>query len=264
MSGSSKKGIRTLNPYRIAAKLLLYRFAWDLRPESWQSRSRLKRLKNSISGGKAVVACNGPSLNKVDFSLLKGIFTIGMNKINLLFDRSDFRPDIIACVDPAIIRQNAEFYNETDINLFLEHGARKLIPSRPNITYLHTCHYPQASGDLSCSVYTGYTVTSVALQLAFHMGFRDVCVVGCDHNFSVQGQASAKHTTQKTDTDHFDPRYYVPGQVWNLPDYVQMEYSYNLIREMYAKEGGRVINCTEGGRLEVFPRASLTEWVSER
>ena len=62
----------TINPYLRAAALVRHRLEWDLDPESWRSRTRLKGLKDSHSGGRAVILCNGPSLNKVDFDSLDG------------------------------------------------------------------------------------------------------------------------------------------------------------------------------------------------
>ncbi|WP_277882134.1 hypothetical protein [Oculatella sp. FACHB-28] len=43
-------------------------------------------------------------------SLLKGTYTFGLNKINLLFEYSEFRPSCIVSVNSFVVEQNAEFY----------------------------------------------------------------------------------------------------------------------------------------------------------
>jgi len=110
----------TINPYRSAADLILFRILWDIHPYSWVSRKRIKTWKDRYSGKKAVILCNGPSLNRVNFDDLSssGVFTFGLNKINLLFKRTDFRPSVIVAVNPHVIEQNSEFYNKTHIPLF--------------------------------------------------------------------------------------------------------------------------------------------------
>ncbi|MFM6271350.1 MAG: hypothetical protein ACKPFA_33355, partial [Dolichospermum sp.] len=51
----------TVNPYRYGAFEIWKRFKWDVNPESWRSRKRLKGYKDKYTGKKAVIVCNGPS-----------------------------------------------------------------------------------------------------------------------------------------------------------------------------------------------------------
>jgi hypothetical protein len=111
------------------------------------------------------------------------------------------------------------------------------------------------------SVYQGHTVTFVAMQLAIHMGFREVALVGCDHNFATKGATNQLVTSGDTDPNHFDPHYFADGVKWELPDLVQSEVSYLLAGQVVEALGGRIVNCTEGGKLEIFPRMSLSEFL---
>ena len=223
-----------INPYRQAFSLLKQRILWDLNPESWSSRRRLNFFSNAYSNQRAVILCNGPSLNSVNFDQLgeADVFVFGLNKINLLFERSNFRPDAIVAVNPLVLSQNAQFYNETSIPLFLEadalrHGIRK----RRNSLFLHSANVRGSfATDCSMSIFQGHTVTFVALQLAFHMGFKEVALVGCDHYFSKSGPANKKVAANKTDADHFDPRYFSGDMEWQLPDLLESEISYMLAK----------------------------------
>ena len=109
-----------LNPYKEGIRIIGSRLLWDFNFQSIISRKKLKKLKNKYNHKKAVILCNGPSLNEIDFNLLNNTFTFGLNKINLLFERSDFRPKFIVSCNPYVIEQNAHFYNSTKIPLFLD------------------------------------------------------------------------------------------------------------------------------------------------
>lgn len=256
-----------INPYIAAAGLLLLRLKWDLSPLSWKSRIKLKRLKNSNVGQKAVILCNGPSLNKVNFNLLEksSVFSFGLNKINLIFDKTDFRPNCIVSVNPYVIEQNKDFYNSTDLPVFLDSIGKKTIKFRKNIYFLHSAHIAgRFARDCSISIVQGSTVTYVAMQLAFHMGFKEVALTGCDHSFHTQGPANKKISAGEQDPNHFDPNYFSNGVTWQLPDLKSSEFHYEKARDNYFHFGRRLVNCTEGGKLEIFERMSLEEFLNSQ
>jgi hypothetical protein len=255
--------VKTNNPYRSGLSLILRRLQWDLQPESWRSRKRLKRLLGAHPGRKAVVLCNGPSLLKTDLSVLNGFFTFGLNKINLLFPRTSFRPSCVVAVNPFVLEQNKEFYRTTDLQLFLDRAGLGLIPPRDNITYLHSTGQRAFAQNCSMSIYQSHTVTFVALQLAFHMGFTEVALVGCDHNFAVQGPANKTVVSQGEDRSHFDPNYFGPGTKWQLPDLFESEVGYTMALKAFEEAGRKLVNCTHGGKLEIFPRMSLKAFLAK-
>jgi hypothetical protein len=248
------------NPYLLAGALVFRRFLWDIKPESWRSRRKLLKWKNRFFGQKAVIVCNGPSLLRTDLSLLKNTFTFGLNKIDLLFDKSDFRPSCIVAINLFVIEQNEWFYNKTEIPLFLDSKGCRNIRPRENITFLHSAGFPKFAGDCSMSVYIGSTVTFVAMQLAFHMGFRDVALIGCDHNFVSKGYPHRVLISGSEDPDHFDPGYFSDGVKWNFPDLLGSELYYMMARNVFHQAGRKIVNATEGGKLEVFPRVSLKDF----
>jgi hypothetical protein len=254
-----------INPYVESAKLIKRRLIWDLSPLSRQARQKLKRYRNSHIGEKSVILCNGPSLNNVDFENLaqSKVFTFGLNKINLMFNRSDFRPSCIVCVNSLVIEQNKEFYNSTDIPLFIDSTAKKWIDYRRNITFLHSTEYSGSfARDCSISINQGATVTYVAMQLAFHMGFTQVALVGCDHNFETKGLPHKVVISDEKDQNHFDSRYFANGDSWQLPDLAASEWHYEIARNIYAHHARKIVNCTDGGKLEIFEKMSLADFLN--
>lgn len=254
-----------INPYKIALQMIRDRWRWDRQPEARDSRRKLAGWKDRHRGQRAVILCNGPSLLKSNLDLLDGIFTFGMNKINLLFDRSTFRPSCIVAVNRLVIEQNRDFYNATTMPLFLDHSATRLgIVNAPHVHFLHGCATRRFARDCGFSIYQGYTVTYVALQLAFHMGFTEVALIGADHNFATQGPPNQTVTAGDSDPNHFDPRYFANGVPWQLPDLAESELSYIMARDVFAAFGRRVVNATVGGKLDIFERESLEDFVGRR
>ena len=254
----------SINPYRKAAILVLSRLRWDLHPYSWSSRRKIKVWKNRFLGDRAVILCNGPSLNMVDFSALSAsrVFTFGLNKINLLFTRTDFRPSAVVAVNPHVMEQNADFYNTTDIPLFLDYHGRQWVRFNKNVCFLHSADlFGSFARDCTISINQGHTVTYVAMQLAYHMGFKEVGLVGCDHTFATKGPANKTVIAGEKDSNHFDPNYFAGGVKWQLPDLTASELHYERARDTFERYGRKIINCTEGGRLELFPRQPLGEFL---
>jgi hypothetical protein len=255
----------TCNPYRHAADELIRRLRWDLRPVAWRSRARLRQSRDRFAGQRCVILCNGPSLLHTDFDLLTRhqVFCFGLNKINLLFETSAFRPNCVVAVNPLVIEQNREFYNTTELPLLLDAVGIPHVRFRRNVAFLHTSMQSKFARDCSISVQQGFTVTYVALQLAYHYGFRRVALVGCDHSFAASGPPNSAVRSEGQDQSHFDPRYFSGGQLWHLPDLAGSEYFYSLAGRTFAAFGGEVVNATAGGKLEIFRRQSLASFLSE-
>ena len=250
-----------LVPYVDGLFVLGDRFLWDANPKSWASTRALARMRGRHAGEKAVVLCNGPSLNRVDFDLLKGVYTYGLNKINLMFDKTKFRPSCVVSVNKAVLKQNSEFYNRTNIPLFLDRAGAKWVRSRDNVVFMHsTIGGGRVASNCTASLVQGYTVTVVALQLALHMGFSEVALVGCDHNFSDKGRPNSTVRGGAVDENHFHPDYFA-NKEWQLPDLVGSEFYYSRVGLEFEKRGVRLVNATVGGKLELFERQSLAEFV---
>ncbi len=249
-----------INPYRIALSLIFKRLKWDLTIESWRSRKKLRKIKNLHEGKKAIIICNGPSLKDVDFDafISSDIYFIGLNKINLLFDQTKFRPNAILASNYFVIEQNLDFFNETDIPLFLNADKHKTLKNRENVSFLNFASTPRRFAlDCSLSMFQGHTVTYAAMQLAFHMGFKNVALIGCDHNFATKGTSNKTVIAEKEDLNHFHPKYFADGVKWDLPDLLGSEHHYELADQVYEENGRKIYNCTEGGKLEIFERATL-------
>jgi hypothetical protein len=119
--------------------------------------------------------------------------------------------------------------------------------------------HPGFYRDVRKGVWEGATVTYVALQLAYHMGFAEVVLIGVDHSFATVGAPNQLVVSTGDDPNHFDPSYFGKGFRWQLPDLPTSEMAYELARRAFEADGRRVVDATVGGRLEIFPKARFDE-----
>jgi len=224
---------------------------------SWrESRHRLINIQNKHLGQRCFIIGNGPSLRQTDLTKLQGELTFGLNRIYLLFPELGFPTSYLVSVNDMVIEQCASEMQALDLPKFLTWRARRWFGYDPGVTYLDTDFTGEEDfcPDITGRIFEGFTVTYVALQLAYHMGFDQVILVGVDHNFVTQGTANQAIVSQGDDPNHFAPNYFGKGFKWQLPDLQGSERAYTLAREAYTKAGRKVIDATIGGKLSIFPK----------
>ena len=138
---------------------------------------------------------------------------------------------------------------------FVSWRARKwLQPAEGPVLPPHHLYRAAVLADIRGRVWEGGTVTYIALQVAYYLGFQEVILVGVDHNYVTQGKPNATVASQGDDPNHFSPGYFGKGFRWQLPDLETSERGYRLARQAYAAAGRRVLDATVGGKLAVFPK----------
>lgn len=225
-----------------------------------ERRQAFYALKNKYEGERVVILGNGPSINKTDLSLLADEYTIGLNKVYLLFDRIDWRPTIISSYIGDVVQQCREDYFKLgDIPTFIAHEAREIITplDRENMYYYGPHKRFQFSLDPATEVCCGYTVTYVAMQLAFYMGFSKVILVGVDHRFNYKGPSDKWHVMEVPDQNHFCSTYFDSGQNWQAPNLYMASAHYAFAGAAYRRFSREIVDCTVDGALDVFRKADL-------
>ena len=227
-----------------------------LHPWRRESMARLAEVKDIHKGKRAFIIGNGPSLRQTDLGKLKDEFTFGLNRIYLLFPELGFGTTYFVAVNDLVIEQCTNDISDLSMPKFLSWRSHRFFPKGPlPATFLYTTYdNPAFARDVRYRVWESATVTYVALQLAFHMGFEHVILVGVDHNSNVPGKANATIVSQGDDPIHFNPAYFGKGFRWQLPDFETSEIGYRLARRAYEGEGRAVLDATIGGKLTVFPK----------
>ncbi len=275
--------------YRSDLKRVLPEPLWNLARETWYGLGRaaqwpaanlhprrrasirwLESARNRHHGERAFIIGNGPSLKHTDLSLLEGEYTFGMNRIYLLFPELGFPTSYYLSVNSLVVEQCAADILALPVPKFISWRSRDLIKPEATsrngpefsakvatapLVFLHTTYTgPTFAPDASGRLWEGATVTYVALQLAFHLGFEQVILIGVDHSFTTQGKANTTVISQGDDPNHFAPEYFGKGFRWQLPDLETSERAYHMARDAYAQAGREVLDATIGGQLRVFPK----------
>lgn len=223
--------------------------------------SRLRKFKNKHLGEDCFIIGNGPSLNKMDLEKLNDFHTFGMNKIYLIFKRANLNLSYLTAVNELVIKQSKEVYENFNVPIFISYkGAKGVIKNKPHIhRVLTTGGISWQFGEtIEAPIYEGCTVTFIALQLAYYMGFRRVFLVGVDHNFKQTGNPHEEQKMEGDDPNHFDPDYF-KGQQWHLADLKGSEVSYSLADYAYQRTGRKIYDATVGGKLQIFEKLSFEE-----
>jgi hypothetical protein len=220
------------------------------------SRRTLLEFHDCHKGQRCFIIGNGPSLRQTDLSLLKGEVTFGLNRIYLLFPELGFKTTYLVSVNDLVLEQSYDEMRSLEIPKFVTWRARRRVKRDPQAIFLDTDFTGSENfcGDASGRMFEGFTVTYVALQLAYFMGFQEVVLVGVDHNFVTQGPANQAIISQGDDPNHFSPNYFGKGFKWQFPDLEGSERAYRLAKAAYETAGRWVWDATVGGKLTVFPK----------
>lgn len=224
-------------------------------------------ILNEFIGRDFLIVGNGPSLKNTDLENIDMI-SIGMNKINLLFDKTVWRPNIIVCVNGLVIKQNSFFFNSTNIPLILPVKALYLgIKKRPNVIFVKVSDYQHFNPDIKKSVSKGSTVTYTCLQVGAFLNAKSINIVGVDHYFKLEESSKSKGNVIESfkgdDENHFDPNYF-KGNLWGLPDLVGSERDYRQAKMYFDSKMIPVVDYTINGNLTVFPKGDINKLLNTK
>jgi len=234
---------------------------------------RLRELRGRHHGERIFILGNGPSLNGLDLALLKDEFTFGVNKIYLKFPDLEWTPTFYTLLDwrmgPSVAR---DLEGIDGMTRFYPERFRGMLPITDD-TYWY---WPRPVGDAigdqfapdaTRGIPSRATVLVTAIQLAFHLGFREIVLIGVDASYTIPtsviqrgqdrfGTGTKLHleSTADDDPNHFDRAYFGTGAKWHDPNVDDMRRMFRIMRKGVERHGGRLLNGTLGGSLECLER----------
>ncbi|MQQ09595.1 glycosyltransferase [Epibacterium sp. SM1979] len=231
----------------------------------------LNSLRNRYQGQRCFVLGNGPSLTVADLDRLKDEITFAANKIYLCFDETDWRPTFYS-VEDLLVAQNcrAEILAlDGTTKIFADHMLPYL-PRQANHTYArwlppmdNRSPFREFSNDLTKGICWGSTITYSMLQMAVHMGFKEIFILGLDHSYVEPKTKQDGALVSEGEINHFHPDYRKPGEKWHYPVLDRLEHSYEYAKDFCDSIGVKVFNASRFSKLETFPRADLDEVLSQ-
>jgi len=165
----------------------------------------LREYKDIHDGERIFIVGNGPSLNKTPLEDLKNEFTMGINKIDLIYSKTSWRPSYYVFYDfevyknrqfPPGLLKNITRNVETGVPSFISEPGRTYLEEQENIEYFNpdsennTKKRKKAintksvnelwSTDITDRVYNFGSTISAATQIACYMGFDKIYFIGTD------------------------------------------------------------------------------------
>ena len=258
---------RTITPQRIITALysrlkqIPLLVSWHL--QSDQNIKTLLKYRDAHKGERCFIIGNGPSLKNMDLTLLKNEVTFGMNRIYLLFNKMGFKTTYHVVTNSLVVEQFLDEIKEINVPSFVPWKHRKLFTDKDNYSFMFNSYNEDFSTDITKFFGNGATVTYNCLHLAYYMGFKEVYLIGIDHNFPEKGIGKVV-TSSGEDKNHFDPNYFGKGIKWGLANLPQSERAYKLAKNTYEKQGRDIFDATINGKLDIFDKIDFYSLFSNK
>ena len=223
--------------------------------------NRLKALKNSASRKRCFIVGNGPSLTMNDLDLIKDEDCFASNLIFKVFDKTQWRPkyyfiqDIYANVEnglDTLPQTTKKFYGDAFLRVHKDMKTKEVFCYKTKRCYKKV----KFSFDISKEVFTHYTITYTMIQAAVYFGYKEIILLGIDHNYALTVDSRGKVIENKGVINHVFTDKNPREVVANLEG---MNAAYLKARDVLAIKDISIFNSTRGGKLEWFPRMLLED-----
>lgn len=249
-----------------------------------------RSIKNTCPGERCFIIGSGPSLKKLDLTLLADDYYIGVNAVYLnpqlprnakslwctmdtfvkpFIDMTDHSVPWLKALESATSKETRYFFPVQARDFCQKNG---LFTGR-QINYLafgdtiglnepEPTYYSDRL-ELDAPLISPHNIIETAVTCAAYMGFRKIYLIGCDSDWFLYDDLNINHFYTR------DPRGLVETQNGNdkKKDYFVMDtrekklfYSYllyrnyRLLRDALEPRGVQIINASGGGMLDMFPK----------
>lgn len=228
----------------------------------------MKKIHNSHLGESCFIIGNGPSLTAEDLTTIleNHIDSFAVNRIFKIFPQTDWRPTYYVNTDHVLIRDIQDEINQLPIK-------DKFTPLQNKYYHkirIKNAHYffrddivGRFSLDCTDKVAIRGTVTIACIQLAAHMGYKNIYLLGVDHNFDRIITESGEVIIDPSVNNYFCEGYdddIANEVVHNMGKTTK---SYMDVQQFYSQHGVNIFNATRKTKLKVFPLISFEDAVKD-
>lgn len=265
---------RTASAVESAERRVLWgEFERRISDERRQLLLRNRDLRGIHAGERAFVIGNGPSLKGQDLAPLGDERTFAVNAFYRHPILDVWHPTYYAVTDGQLFVDDAgaaAFFDELRPLTSTFFAPIEYVDVIDELGYLPSnTHYLAQNGflastplrevDLTRVIPSANTVVQTAIMIAIYMGFREIVLLGCDHNWLDDPQ-SAGHFYRGKTAEHLadNQENALLSDYYALLTYVRnMWRGYRHLQAVTERAGVRIVNATDGGRLDVFERVPL-------
>lgn len=238
-----------------------------LKPKEYNCK--LIDLKDKFKGKRCFIIGNGPSLNKCDLKLLEKEYSFAVNGIFYKTKEMGYKPNFYMVEDNHVVSDNLREINKykCEYKFFPSNYKNIIIPDENTIFIPMDCGFyrenhpyfckPRFSKDVPNEIFAGQSVTIMQLQMAYHLGFSEVYLIGMDFSYTLPESTvveGCNYTSQEDDVNHFHPDYFGKGKKWHDPQLERVLANYEKCKEEFESDGRNIYNATVGGKLDIFER----------
>lgn len=230
---------------------------------------QLSKFKDIHIGKRCFIIGTGPSLTIEDLESLKGEITFAPNRIYELQEKTIWRPTFYMCQDHNIIQTFGDKIKgiESDVSFLPINYKNDFVGDKYRFFVLKEKNYypkdAEFSKDVAKFIAQGYTVTYGAIQMAIYMGFKEIYLVGIDHNYNITRDASGR-PVRNADSENYSKGMSDYVNMNNLPRIEESTIAYEVAEKVSRKMGVRIYNATRGGMLEAFERINLDNVLNKK
>lgn len=252
-------------------------------PIPWDILQANSKLAGTRYGERCFILGNGPSAKKLDISSLQGETIFSVSNGYLHQDYEKIQPQY-HCV-PQI---SYERMTESDVVawftemhkrlgyavLFLSTNEEPLVRKfglfpRREVYYLaFRDNFDERRGndlvDLSRLVPRVESVPVMVLMVAMYLGFKDICLLGVDHDHFKTGiyqYAFNLDVQQNKDFSVDKDGHILTSRHDDFQSLARLWRQYRVLNRIAEANDIRIFNATPGGELDEFPRLNLDEWL---
>jgi len=196
----------------------------------------IAKFQHIHKGKRLFILASGPSLKSLDLSRLERRIVMGMNRSFLTYPKTHYH-----CVmDHRLFELYEKELHETRYLFTLQ--------DRPWGIPMELLGSEGFSWELEKGVYSGYTISYVALQVAVYMGFQEIYFLGLD----------LKH--EGTNTHFFGHDFHSENH--ETTEFPKMEKMLTYAATSLKDSNVQVFNCSPVSTLTCFPKISFEEAIS--
>ncbi len=234
---------------------------------------KMKKLYNAHLGESCFIIGNGPSLSSADLDILHdaGIATFAVNRIYQIFPKTRWRPTYYVNTDHVLIRDRLDEVDQIPASIkfipLQNHYYNGIDVKDATYFFRNDWRYnDQPEGfslDCTAQVNTRGTVTIVCMQLAMHMGYKHIYLLGVDHNFDKVITESGEVIIDPSVKNYFIEGYDddVANEV--VHDLGTTTRSYMDVKRFVDNTDVTIYNATRQTKLTVFEQISFEKAIND-
>jgi len=227
---------------------------------------------------------NGPSLNKIDLSKLKGKDTISFNRAYIAYNDWGFYPKYYMVADKIVLENIKEKVKElietTPIEkFFLPLWSKEYFGENDKICYLNFKNSPLFTRRFWGTSFNRLkiiaNVGATSVPVLGILGYKNYIILGTDCNYvesdiknvEIEHNPEDKHgrrivykSSGDSDPNHFRPDYFGAGTEYSKPQQDNHFKGWEYIAKKMKRKKINIILCSPGSRLStLFPEGDFEE-----